>query len=60
MECEADGYPDPKISWARQDGKLLPSGQETLVSGKLTIPNVQRNNRGEQNESRWIKKVMNV
>ena len=52
MECEADGFPDPKISWARQDGKLLPSGQETLVSGKLTIPNVQRNHRGEQNESR--------
>ena len=52
MECEADGFPVPKISWVRQDGKLLPSGQETLVSGKLTIPNVQRNNRGEQNESR--------
>jgi len=47
MECEAAGYPDPKISWVRQDGKLLPSGQETLVSGKLTIPNVQRNNRGK-------------
>ena len=46
MECDADGYPSPKISWKRQDGKLLPNGAETLTNPKMTIPDVQRINKG--------------
>jgi len=46
LECEADGYPSPKVSWRRQDGKLLPNGEETLANTKLSIPNVQRTNKG--------------
>jgi len=45
LSCEAEGYPIPKITWRKQDGTLLPNGKET-VTGKLAIPDVKREHRG--------------
>ena len=46
LQCEADGFPTPKISWKRQDSTLLPNGMETITSPKLIIADVQREHRG--------------
>ena len=46
LACEASGFPSPKISWKREDGTLLPSGDESVTSPTLVIQNVQREHRG--------------
>ena len=44
--CEAEGFPNPKITWKRQDGTLLPNGKETVTNNKLVISKVQKQHRG--------------
>ena len=47
LECKAEGYPNPKISWRKQDGTLLPNGEDSVTSAKLVIADAQRHHRGQ-------------
>ncbi|KAG1656521.1 Lachesin [Nymphon striatum] len=46
LQCEADGFPKPTVSWQREDNKLLLLGvknkKKVEYSNKLVIPKVSR------------------
>lgn len=46
LTCEADGFPSPKIIWKKQDGTLLPNGDESYTNGKMVVSKVKREDRG--------------
>lgn len=46
LECYADGYPQPRISWRRQNNDLLPTGEIIYQGNVLNISNVTKNDRG--------------
>lgn len=45
LECVANGFPPPKLSWTRLDGDL-PRGRSFLEEGNLIITTVQRGDEG--------------
>lgn len=46
LECNAKGYPEPKISWRRKNNVLLPTGGTIYRGNILNIFNVSRNDSG--------------
>ena len=45
---KAQGYPSPTITWSREDGYVLPSGQAQTKVDTLVIPNARKEDRGEK------------
>ena len=49
LSCKAKGVPSPKISWTREDRRLLPSGrEEENNTQRLTIYKTKMEDRGER------------
>ncbi|XP_022251810.1 lachesin-like [Limulus polyphemus] len=46
LNCYASGYPDPQISWRRENNDLLPSGVAVYRGNVLTIHNITKDDRG--------------
>ncbi|XP_038219786.1 lachesin [Zerene cesonia] len=46
MECYADGFPPPKISWRRENNAILPTGGSIYRGNILKIPRVHKEDRG--------------
>ena len=40
LECKADGYPSPWMTWRRDDGHVLHSGKEDIKIQTLIVPKV--------------------
>jgi len=49
LECLASGFPAPKVSWERAEGKLLANGKLKHPGGTLQIPGVHRSDAGKYN-----------
>lgn len=45
MECQAEGFPKPKVSWRRENDELFPRGLNANAP-VLTFPHVKREDRG--------------
>ncbi|XP_076310249.1 lachesin-like [Tachypleus tridentatus] len=46
LNCYASGYPDPQISWRRENNDLLPSGVAVYRGNVLTIHSITKEDRG--------------
>ncbi|XP_044017946.1 lachesin isoform X2 [Aphidius gifuensis] len=46
LECYAGGFPQPKISWRRENNAILPTGGSTYKGNVLKIPSVKKEDRG--------------
>lgn len=46
LECYASGYPQPTISWRRENNDLLPTGGATYKGNILIIHNITKAERG--------------
>ncbi|XP_044738140.1 lachesin-like isoform X2 [Chrysoperla carnea] len=46
MECFADGYPSPKISWRRQNNEILPTGGSIYRGQILKITAIRKEDGG--------------
>lgn len=46
MECYADGFPSPKISWRRENNAILPTGGSIYRGNILKIASVHKEDRG--------------
>jgi len=46
LKCKTSGNPKPETHWSRQDGALLPMGQQTVHSNELVISSVSRDDAG--------------
>jgi hypothetical protein len=46
MECFANGYPTPTITWRRENNAILPTGGATYNGNVLKIQSVQKEHRG--------------
>eukprot|EP00094_Tigriopus_californicus_P009038 TCALIF_08712-PA protein Name:"Similar to LAC Lachesin (Schistocerca americana)" AED:0.16 eAED:0.16 QI:0/0.6/0.5/0.66/0.6/0.83/6/36/384 len=48
MECQSNGFPTPRITWTREDGRMMPNGQEEIITPrKLIINQVRREDTGK-------------
>ncbi|XP_025160650.1 lachesin isoform X2 [Harpegnathos saltator] len=46
LECYAAGYPDPKISWRRENNAILPTGGSIYRGNILKISAIRKEDRG--------------
>lgn len=46
LDCRAQGYPRPNISWIRADGKPLGNGMAKFNGEVLRLRNISMNDRG--------------
>eukprot|EP00095_Tigriopus_kingsejongensis_P006804 maker-scaffold1064_size65302-snap-gene-0.24 protein:Tk06804 transcript:maker-scaffold1064_size65302-snap-gene-0.24-mRNA-1 annotation:"lach_scham ame: full" len=47
MECLADGFPTPRITWSKEDGRNMPNGEPSITtSRKLLISQTRREDTG--------------
>lgn len=46
VSCHANGFPQPTLSWRRQDNAIMPAGGHTQAGPKLHIKRVHRLDRG--------------
>ncbi|XP_058805612.1 lachesin-like [Phymastichus coffea] len=46
LECYADGYPKPRVSWRRENNARLPTGGSIFRGGVLRVPAVRKEHRG--------------
>lgn len=46
LSCNATGFPQPKISWRRENNGLLPTGGVVAKGGTITIYNATKDDRG--------------
>ena len=49
LNCEASGFPLPRMTWSRVDGHVLPNGKENATVQVLKIARVRKEDRGKQN-----------
>ncbi|XP_025206233.1 lachesin-like [Melanaphis sacchari] len=46
LECYADGFPEPKVTWSRQFNGILTTGGNFYRGNVLSFPNVTKDDRG--------------
>lgn len=46
LECPANGHPNPRVVWSRENGALLPTGELSYVGNTLRLPVVSREHAG--------------
>ncbi|XP_059620977.1 lachesin-like [Phlebotomus argentipes] len=46
LECYADGYPRPTITWTREYNALMPGGGHKITGNLLKIPSARKEDRG--------------
>ncbi|KAG8231048.1 hypothetical protein J437_LFUL011171 [Ladona fulva] len=46
LECYAEGFPHPRISWRRENNEMLPTGGSIYRGNVLKIAKVQKEDRG--------------
>lgn len=46
MECYAGGYPEPRISWRRENNAILPTGGSIYRGNVLVIKSIKKEDRG--------------
>ncbi|GFQ71274.1 lachesin [Trichonephila clavata] len=46
LQCYATGYPEPKVSWRRENNDILPTGGVVYRGNILAIHNISKHDRG--------------
>lgn len=46
LNCSADGYPHPTITWYRDHNKIMPAGGHQFIGQILKINNIRKEDRG--------------
>ena len=58
LKCKARGYPAPRFTWYREDGRLLPDGNEKFdeEEGKkgFRIANARKEDRGKKIDAKML------